>query len=99
MSLSKERFDFIFDRGCYHHIPEDDKPRFARTINESLKNGGKYFSSCFSDKNPPSDKNVSKEEITENFSGHFEIATVEDFAAIEKTGRERHFYLALMTKR
>lgn len=99
MNLSKERFDFIFDRGCYHHISEDDKPRFVRTINESLKKGGKYFSSCFTYKNPPSEKNVSKEEIMENFSQYFEIATIEDFATMEKTGRELHFYLALMAKR
>ena len=99
MNLPKDKFNFIFDRGCYHHIPKEDKPRFARTIHESLKKTGKYFLTCFSDKNPSSEKNVSKEEIMENFSQYFEIEPVEDFSAIEKTGRELHFYLALMTKR
>lgn len=97
--LPKNKFDFIFDRGCYHHIPKENKPKFAKIISQSLKKGGKYFLSCFSDKNPASEKNVSKKEIRENFSQYFEIGRVKDYAAIEKTGRKLYFYLVLMTKK
>jgi cyclopropane fatty-acyl-phospholipid synthase-like methyltransferase len=96
--LPKNRFDFIFDRGCYHHIPKNDKPTFVKIISDSLKKGGKYFLICFSDKNPPWEKNVSKEEIQENFSPYFNIGKIKDYPAIEKTGRRLDFYLTLMKK-
>ncbi|MCP8304713.1 MAG: class I SAM-dependent methyltransferase [archaeon] len=99
MKIPKDNFDFIFDRGCYHHIPKEDKPKFVKIISDSLKKGGKYFLSCFSDKNPPWEKNVSKEEIRENFSEYFHIGRIKDFVTIEKTGRRLHLYLVLMTKK
>ena len=97
--LSKNKFDFVFDRGCYHHIPKIDKPKFAKIISESLKKGGKYLLLCFSDKNPPWEKNVTKDEIKKNFSKYFDIGGIKDYPAIEKTGRKLEFYLTLMTKK
>jgi cyclopropane fatty-acyl-phospholipid synthase-like methyltransferase len=97
--LPKNKFDFIFDRGCYHHIPKKDKPKFAKIISDSLKKGGKYYLICFSDKNPPWEKNVSKEEIQEIFSKYFVIGEIKDYPAIEKTGRKLDFYLTLMKKK
>jgi cyclopropane fatty-acyl-phospholipid synthase-like methyltransferase len=99
MKLPKNKFDFIFDRGCYHHIPKEEKQKFVKIISSSLKKGGKYFLSCFSDKNPAWEKNVSKREIRENFFEYFNIGRIKDFAAIEKTGRKLHFYLILMTNK
>ena len=98
-NIQKDKFDFIFDRGCYHHIPRKDKPKFAKIICDSLKKGGKYLLLCFSDKNPPWKKNVSKEEIKENFSKYFDIGRIRDYSTIEKTGRKLDFYLTLMTKK
>ncbi len=65
--MSENNYDFIFDRGCYHHIPRENKPKFAQIISDALKKGGKYYLICFSDKNPSWEKNVSKQEIRENF--------------------------------
>ena len=97
MKIPKNKYDFIFDRGCYHHISREDKPKFAKIISDALK-GGKYFLICFSDKNPPWEKNVSKEEIRGNFSKYFKIGKIKDLASVEKTG-EKYFYLVLMTKK
>ena len=99
IKLPKNTFDFVFDRGCYHHIPKKDKPKFAQIISDSLKKGGQYFLLCFSDKNPPWEKNVSKTEIRENFSQYFDIGEIKDYPAIEKTGRKLEFYVILMTKK
>ena len=77
---------------------KNDKPKFAIIISDALKKGGKYLFLCFSDKNLPWEKNVSKEEIQENFSKYFDIGDINDYPAIEKTGRKLHFYFALMTK-
>ncbi|UCF13835.1 MAG: hypothetical protein JSW06_05535 [Thermoplasmatales archaeon] len=89
----------MFDRGCYHHISKKDKPKFVKIISQSLKKRGKYFFICFSDKNPPWEKNVSKEEIKENFLKYFDIGKIRDYPTIEKTGRKLHFYVTLMTKK
>lgn len=99
MKFPKNKFDFVFDRGCYHHILRKDKPKFVKIIGDALKKGGKYFLSCFSDKNPLWEKNVSKGEIKENFSKYFKIGKIRDLTAIEKTGRRLHLYLVLMTKK
>lgn len=97
--LPANTFDFIFDRGCYHHIIKKNKPKFAQIIANSLKQKGKYYLICFSDQNPPWEKNVSKEEIYENFSEHFKIASIKNVPTIEKTGRKLHFYHVLMIKK
>jgi cyclopropane fatty-acyl-phospholipid synthase-like methyltransferase len=98
--LPKEKYDFVFDRGCYHHIPQEDKPEFARMIYDTLKENGVYFLSCFSDKNPPWEKNVSKEEIRTNFSPYFTIEQIKDYKGIEgPTGRIIYFYLVYMKKK
>ena len=97
--LPKNKFDFIFDRGCYHHIPKKNKPKFVEIINNSLKKRGKYYLICFSDKNPPWEKNVSKEEIIKNFSRYFKIGRIRNYPTIEKTGRKLHFHVTLMIKK
>ena len=99
IKLPKNTFDFVFDRGCYHHISKKDKPKFAQIISDSLKKGGQYMLLCFSDKNPTWEKNVSKEEIRANFSKYFDTGEIKDYPAIEKTGRKLDFYLTLMTKK
>lgn len=98
MSLPKNTFDFVFDRGCYHHIPNSEKPHFARIVSDSLKQRGQYYLICFSDKNPPWKQNVSKEEIIKNFSPYFNIEEINIVPTIEKTGRKINFYHSRMTK-
>lgn len=39
IKIQKDKFDFIFDRGCYHHIPQEDKSKFMKIISDSLKKG------------------------------------------------------------
>ena len=73
-----QKFDFIFDRGCFHHIPEKDKPKYAFLVNNLLKKNGKFYLLCFSDKNPPVKKNMSKENIRFFFSEYFNILFIKD---------------------
>ncbi|UCD13839.1 MAG: class I SAM-dependent methyltransferase [Thermoplasmatales archaeon] len=99
IELPKNKFNFVFDRGCYHHISKEDKPRFAKIINDYLKKGGKYYLICFSDKNPPWEKNVTKDEIRQNFGPYFEIGEIKNIPTREKTGRLLHFYHTIMNKK
>jgi len=44
-------FDFVTDRGCFHHIVNDERPLYAKTISHALKPGGYLFlrGCCVSD--------------------------------------------------
>lgn len=36
-------FDLIIDRGCFHHIPERDRPTYAGEVMRVLKAGGEFL--------------------------------------------------------
>ena len=56
-----------------------------KTMSGLLKQGGKYFLGCFSDKNPTWEKNVSKKEIMDNFSGYFDIGRIKELISAMQT--------------
>lgn len=94
---SEEPFDFIFDRGCFHHIPHADKPKYVDLLRRLLRPGGKFFLLCFSDKNPPYEKNLTREDIKRYFGKYFRIHLIEDSVHREpSTGFKRHLYASFM---
>src|SRR5437867_2223084 len=36
-------FDFVFDRGCFHHVPSHLRNKYVKGVHRVLKNKGKYF--------------------------------------------------------
>ena len=42
MSLGSEKFDFVADRGCLHHIGNEKRNIYADVIGKAIKSGG-YF--------------------------------------------------------
>ena len=40
MSLGDGKFDFITDRGCFHHIANEKRTIYADTIGDAIKSGG-----------------------------------------------------------
>ena len=95
-----KKFDLIFDRGCFHHIPEKDKPKYAFLVNNLLKKSGKFYLLCFSDKNPPVEKNLSKDDIRFFFSKYFNILFIKDSIHKElSTGNKRYLYASFMEKK
>ena len=40
MSLGDEKFDFITDRGCFHHIANEKRTIYADIIGDAIKAGG-----------------------------------------------------------
>ncbi len=50
--FKESKFDFIFDRGCFHVISPDDRMQYANEVRRILKEGGLLFLKCFSDKEP-----------------------------------------------
>ena len=46
------RFDFAFDWEVLHHIFPDDRIRYIESVYNMLKSNARYFSVCFSEKDP-----------------------------------------------
>ena len=40
LPYESESFDLVTDRGCFHHIPEEDRARYATEVARVLKPGG-----------------------------------------------------------
>jgi cyclopropane fatty-acyl-phospholipid synthase-like methyltransferase len=97
---SDKKFDFVFDRGCFHHISNKNKPKYARLVNRLLKKKGKFFLLCFSDRNPPFEKNLSKKDIIGYFSEYFNILFIKDSVHKEpNTEQKRYLYAAFMERK
>jgi SAM-dependent methyltransferase len=93
----EEPFDLVFDRGCFHHIPRAEKPRYVDLVRRLLRPGGKFFLLCFSDKNPPYEKNLSREDIRGYFAKDFRIHYIEDSVHVEPpSGEKRYLYACFM---
>jgi len=93
-----ERFDFINDRGCFHHINPPDREKFAVKINDLLRIHGFYFLRCWSDKEEESEGGpyrLSKDEIRNTFSRFFQVGEITDFRF---GGRGAKGYACLMKK-
>jgi SAM-dependent methyltransferase len=91
-------FDFINDRGCFHHINPRDRHKFAVRINDLLKNKGSYFLRCWSDKAEETERGpyrLSKDEIRNTFSTFFHVGEIKDFRFGGKGARG---YVCLMRK-
>jgi hypothetical protein len=67
-------------------------------LSEFLIKGRKAF--CFSDKNPPYEKNLSKQDIIRYFSQYFDILFIKDSAHKgPPSGQRRYLYASLMEKK
>jgi SAM-dependent methyltransferase len=47
-------FDFAYDWEVLHHVFPDDRKQYVLNVHRMLRPGGKYFSLCFSENDPPS---------------------------------------------
>ena len=76
-------FDIVIDSGLFHVMADEDRPVFAKQVHRVLKEGGKYFMLCFSDKEPGEyemPRRPSKAEIKSTFSPLFNIIYIKDAA-------------------
>jgi len=95
-----QTYDFIFDRGCFHHISKKRKPFYVSLVNRLLNSKGKFYLLCFSDKNPSYEKNLSKKDIKDYFSEDFHIHFIKDSVHKEpSTQNERYLYAVFMEKK
>ena len=81
LEFEKGEFDNVTDSGLFHTFQDPDRSVFAREIARVLREGGKYFMLCFSEKEPTDwggPRRVTRREIEETFSPRFKINYIRD---------------------
>jgi len=76
-----QKFNSIFDRGCFHIIDENKRPVYITEILKLLTPEGMLFLKCFSDKNPDTGYgpyHFSRSLIKSLFSDRFAIMEIKD---------------------
>ncbi|WP_437674587.1 class I SAM-dependent methyltransferase [Sorangium sp. So ce131] len=75
-----ERFDVVFDRGCFHCLPPERRADYARTLGRLVAPGGMFFLKCFSVLEPwdGGPYRFSPEDIREVFGERFEVLSVHE---------------------
>jgi len=99
LPFEDNKFDFVFDMGCFHHVKVKDRSPFIRGVHRVLKKGGSYLMVCFSYRNGPAWNHFTEEQIVQLFSDCFKIKNVEHVASVEGDGYTRYFYSVLMEKK
>ncbi len=75
------KFDYIFDRGCFHVIDGDKRKIYAENVFNLLNYPGRLFLKCFSDKMPETGRGphlISEQIIKDTFDRFFIIEDIKD---------------------
>ena len=81
--LQDNRYNFIFDRGCFHVFDISDRKKYVEQIKRILDNKGILFLKCMSTKEKDLADNegphkLSSQELQDVFSNGFDIESIED---------------------
>jgi len=98
----KRVFDTATDCGLFHTFSDRERWKFAASLGEALKPGGRYFLLCFSEREPADwggPRRVTREEIQNTFSKGWVVDSIVP-ARFEAFHLEEGGYawLATMTK-
>jgi ubiquinone/menaquinone biosynthesis C-methylase UbiE len=75
----EDRFiDFAYDRGCFHMLSSEDRPKAATEVWRVLKKDGLYLLRVFSDKETGTDgpHRFTRKELEDLFKGKFKILKI-----------------------
>ena len=100
MEFPDKTFTFIFDRGCFHHIGEEDRGKYIDGVHRVLEDRGKYYLECFNEKNQKElfASKFSKEDIEKYFSKKFKILYIEEVENIDVDGEKVFLHTVFMEK-
>jgi ubiquinone/menaquinone biosynthesis C-methylase UbiE len=98
LPFEDNKFDFIYDLGCFHHVLEMDRSTFIGEIYRVLKKDGTFLLVVLSDKNGIAVNHFSKSDIREYFSNLFEIKLIQHNCQAEAGEEPLYFYTFLMKK-
>jgi SAM-dependent methyltransferase len=94
-----ESFALVHDRGCFHTLPAEDRPRYVSQMARLLQPGGKVVLRTFSDQEPagPGPHRFTKDELEALWAKQFHF---EDFReGVFEGPRKPKAYLSLLRKK
>lgn len=94
----KEKYDFVLDRGCFHHIAPGKKPEYVERTLELLNDRGKMLLYCFSDRNKGYSKALSKADVEGYFSKYYRIRFIRETVHTEPGGHRVYLFSVFMEK-
>ncbi len=98
LPFDEKSFDFVFDRGCFHHVPVGYREDYINGVYRALKTKGKFYLSCFSQRTEFANS-FTESQIRNYFSKFFKIKSIEEKVFIERgTGEPRYLYSVFMSK-
>jgi SAM-dependent methyltransferase len=82
-------FDFVFDRGCYHHVRWVDLKGYVRGVSNLTKPGGQFLLLSFRETDTRKGKpRVKESHIRADFSAAFEFQWLREMRFDNRTGIE-----------
>ena len=75
-SLPEEKYDFVFDRGCFHSFDGEERDTFAKSVYTCLKPAGIWLSLIGSADSPPCEMGpprLTAQEIASRIEPFFKI--------------------------
>jgi cyclopropane fatty-acyl-phospholipid synthase-like methyltransferase len=78
--INKNRFDYAFDRGCFHILTPEDRALYIKNMHTIIKRRGVLFLKCFSSIEQRTDGpyRFTEEEIRDTFAPHFILSSCKD---------------------
>ena len=96
LPFGDEEFNFVFDRGCFHHVKVQDRRTFIAGVHRVLKKGGDFMLTCFSYRSGQAWNHFTKKQFIDLFSDSFEMGEFRHYPSVEGDGVIRYFYTVLM---
>lgn len=74
------KFDYIFDRGCFHVLPVSARAKYVKNVARILDDRGLLFLKCFSSLEPTSGGpfKFTPDMIRQIFSSEFDLVSVKE---------------------
>lgn len=74
------QFDLIFDRGCFHVLPPEQRPEYVKTVSKLLRPGGYLCLKCMSRLQPGEvgPYRFTPEQVREIFGGELAVLSIDD---------------------
>ncbi len=94
----ENRYGMILDRGCFHHMPVEERDAYIRKMYKALKQNGLYYLMVFSERNYFG-KSFSKKMIYDLFSPYFIIKSIKEEIHVEPDRIPIFLYTVVMNKK
>ena len=98
LPFADDKFGFVYDMGCFHHVAVAERSRFIAGVHRVMREGAIYMLTCFSYRNGQGWNHFTRQQIMDLFGGLFDLGEFRHYASLEGDGVTRFFYTVLMKK-